>query len=378
MEDVQKWLIVPDKFKGTLSSKEVCIAISSGIENAGHPIRIKSIPIADGGDGSLDILMSYMSLDEISVKTMDPLGREIWVKYGRKKNKAFIESALTVGLSLLSPSEYDPLYASTYGLGVIIKDAIEKGCDEINIFLGGSATNEAGIGMLMAIGFEFQDANGHILSNLPKDAMEIQKIQLKNFIDLKAIKFKVYADVINPIVGHNGATYSFARQKGATEIMLPILEERNLYLLRQLEKLSQSKNLASLAYGGAAGGLGLAFSVFLNAELRSGLQFFIKTLGIEKLIEESDAVISGEGKLDQDSFGGKVVSGISDCCKKHRKPLYLIVGQNALGTTNSENLYGKVISISSSEDDIDYSIQNAESLLKSAGEKLAGTIFSEP
>ena len=280
-----KIVVCPDSYKGSLKAKEIALIIASYIKRAFPHAEILEFPLADGGEGTAEIVRIEKFPNTINLKSHDPLGREIETCYYKDSTgeKAFIESAEIIGLPLLSPEEKNPLAASSYGLGEIIKASIESGAKEITVSLGGSATCDGGKGMLEALG-DINDKN---------------------------VSFTIICDVNNPLLGDNGAAKIFAPQKGAKEEDIPILEERLKRILQAGIKKNLCKDKDAYREGaGAAGGLGFAFQAFLNANTVSGIDFVLKETDFKNVIQDVDLIITGEGKIDKQSLMGKVLSGI--------------------------------------------------------------------
>lgn len=295
-----KIIICPDSFKGSMCAQEVAQIIEENLKLKYPYLNTISIPLADGGEGTAQIIRKkypYM----VSLKAHNPIGRFITSKYYLDKNreKAFIESAEIIGLPLLSKEERNPLITSSYGLGEIIKNIIATRCKEITVSLGGSATCDGGKGMIEAL----ED------------------------IDYSDVKIKIICDVKNPLLGENGAVNVFAPQKGAKIEDLPELERR----MEEFDTLTQKLGIASVSDknregSGAAGGLGYAFQTYLKADTFNGIEFIIKETEFEKAIENSDLIITGEGKIDSQSLMGKVLSGVLEKAKIKRIPVIAIGG----------------------------------------------------
>jgi glycerate kinase len=324
-----KVLIAPDKFKGSLSAKEVCEAIASGLNQKEESLEIIFHPMADGGDDSLTILADHLALEEVIVDSQDPLGRTITAKYFTSNDAAFIEVASASGLVLLAESERNPLHTSTLGTGMIILDAISKGHQNIYLFLGGSATNDTGMGIAQALGFSFLDKENNILTPVGGNLSKVVSIKNNNLFDFNEIKISVFYDVLNPLYGKNGAAYIYAPQKGGTAEEVQYLDSG---LINFSTVLLQHTNIdvSTIAGGGSAGGIGAGLVALCGARMGKGFELIAEITNLEERIKQSDWVISGEGRLDEQSLQGKVIDGIASLCKKHQKPLSLLVGKNDL------------------------------------------------
>jgi glycerate kinase len=376
-------LIAIDKFKGSLSSLEAAHAISKGVKDA----SINIVPMADGGDGSIESIMPYLKSDLIQISAHNPIGRKInseyllYVNSNRDINKlsAFIEMAKISGLLLLQGDERNPLNTSTYGLGELIKDAINKGAKEINVSIGGSATNDGGTGLLQALGCIFYDKKGDRINHFMcgGNLANIGTIEISDdFINLvKDIDFNVICDVDNSLLGRYGATYMYGVQKGASEEMLVKLENGMINYVNS--KISFKNCDSSSGYNigpleisqkrgaGAAGGVGYAMNRFLCAKIISGWRYFAEISDLESKIAKSDIIISGEGKIDEQSFNGKVIDGVMSISVKYKKPIILFCGVNELNRDYFKNIDGLlgVYEIRSIEPDLNKSMSNAGDLL---------------
>ncbi len=323
-----KIFIAPDKFRGSLSAEEVVAAIQSGIENVDKNIEIISQIMADGGEQTAEILTKSTNGNLRKIQVINPLFRAITASYGISGDAktAYIEMAEASGLSLLKLEERNPLYTTTFGTGLLILDAINQGVEKIILCIGGSATNDGGIGMAEALGFQFFDKNNKKLHPCGQNLIKIKRIDTTNVHPkLKEIQFEVACDVNNPFYGSNGAARIYAKQKGADAAAIDILDAGLKNLAKIIEDVFQI-NLQNIAGTGAAGGLGGGCIAFLNATLKPGVELVMATLETEKRIIEADLIITGEGKIDTQTLSGKVVKGIADLAKKHNKPAIAFCG----------------------------------------------------
>jgi len=354
-------LVAPDSFKECLSAKEVAKHISKGILSVSPDAEVCQIPISDGGEGLLDALMQGIGgvLNPAMVK--DPLLRNIQANFGiLKDGTAVIEMAKASGLELLSDVEKNPMITSTFGTGELIKSALNKGCKEILIGIGGSATNDAGAGMLRALGCKFLDANGNELKDGGGYLGDLEKIDHKNLDKrLKRCKIKVACDVDNPLTGVNGASYIYGAQKGATPEQINQLDN-NLKNFAQIVKQQLNVDVEKLSGGGAAGGIGAGLSVFLNAELISGIDLILDALKIEEHIKKADVVFTGEGKVDLQTLNGKTISGIAKIAKKYNVPVIVLAGNVSEDINALNDLDVSIIhQITDSGTNLDEAIKNA-------------------
>ncbi|AHW60865.1 glycerate kinase [Draconibacterium orientale] len=311
---MKKIVIAPDKFKGSLSGIEFCNAVERGIKKQIENVTIVKLPLADGGDGTVDALKFYTGGKLIAAAVHDPLLRPIQARYLYAENEmlAFIEMAEASGVRLLKNNELNPLETSTYGTGELILDAINRGAKHILLGIGGSATNDAGMGMACALGFRFFDAENNLLEGRGKDLNRLTTIDTSMVnTELRNIKFEVACDVDNPLFGPKGAAPVYAPQKGATK---RVVEELDAGLRNFNEKVETQfgKNLQNIAGAGAAGGLGAGCVLFLNAELKSGTELIKSIANFDEQVKDADWIVTGEGKFDEQTFSGKVIKGVLD------------------------------------------------------------------
>ena len=322
-----KILIAPDKFKGSLSAQEVCDAVENGIKKFDTSIETIKHPLADGGEGTLEILQNYFELKRRTVKVKNPLFNTIVSSYMVSKEIAYIEMSNASGLQLLEKHEQNCCYTSTFGTGELIADAIKEGFKNIVLFIGGSATNDAGIGMASALGFEFFNSKNELIKPIGLELINIQKISTKNLLfNLKEINFTVVCDVKNPLYGENGAAHIYGQQKGASEKEIELLD---LGLKNFSNKVNEyfSVDTSIIDGGGAAGGLGAGSVVFLNATIQSGIDFVFEQTNFNSLLSSKiDLIITGEGSVDKQTLEGKVVKGISIKAHNSNIPFYIIAG----------------------------------------------------
>ncbi|QKF61954.1 glycerate kinase family protein [Campylobacter curvus] len=318
-----KILVAIDSFKGSLSSLEAGLAVKDGLKGL-CDVVVK--PIADGGEGSVEALADALGASYIDAITQDPLGVKILARYALIKDLAILEMASASGLTLINEKQRNPLKTSTYGFGLLIKDAISKGARKFIIGIGGSATNDAGTGMLSALGFEFYDENGDLLAGIGENLAKISKISTQNSLkELKQCEFLIACDVDNPLFGKNGAAYVYAPQKGADGRMVKELDD-GLKSFANAVKTHFDTEHHKLKGAGAAGGLGFGFVNFLNAKLRPGIDIITDEIGLEDEIKKADLVITGEGKMDFQSSMGKTPTGVAKLAKKHKKPVIALAG----------------------------------------------------
>lgn len=367
---MKKVLIVPDKFKGSLSAKEVCKAIERGLKSRNQSLEISFHPMADGGDGSLTVLKDHLSLDRKIVKTQDPIGRPIEASYFTSDKAAFIEIATASGIVLLNSEEKNPLVTSTLGTGLIIRDAIAKGYQNIYLFLGGSATNDGGMGIAQALGFQFLDHQKQPLRPCGESLLKVASIVCEDTFDHSQLTFTLFYDVANPLYGKKGAAHVYAPQKGADANQVEILDQGLMHFSKVLKKHTNI-DVSQIPGSGAAGGIGASMIALCGAKAVKGFEKIATLTGLEEKIKVTDWVISGEGKLDHQSLQGKVIDGIAHLCKKHGKPLTLLVGKNELNEQEKLALgIDTIADILSIAKDIDDAMTNGILHLEHLAQKL--------
>ena len=320
-------VIAIDSFKGSLSSYKAGKAVRDAIIKVNKDADVIIKPLADGGEGTTDVFSSYYDAEIVELTVKGPLLSPVKAKYCIiNNNTAVIEMASASGITLISPEERNPLKTTTFGVGEMIKDAVERGCRKFIIGIGGSATNDGGTGMLSALGFEFLDKNDNPVSFGAEGLEFINKIRTDNVIpELKDCIFSVACDVTNPLCGENGCSAVFGPQKGATPEMIQDMDKWLHDFARKTIELfpSSDKNLPG---AGAAGGLGFAFASYLNGNLRPGIDIILEATGIENEIMNSDIVVTGEGRLDSQTVMGKAPVGVARLAKKYNKKVIAFAG----------------------------------------------------
>lgn len=304
-----KILLTPDKFRGSLDAPKVCQAMAEGIAMVSTDIEAISLPMADGGEGTLDLLLWYTGGQKKTATVQDPLGRLIEAEYGISADgkTAFIEMATASGLSLLKNEERNPLLTSTFGTGQLIKTVIEAGVKHIIMGIGGSATTDAGIGMAKALGWQFLDADDREIEAIGGNLSLIKKI-LPSPLASVLPTIQVACDVTNPLYGINGAAHVYGPQKGANAAAVAILD-KGLQDFAQVTGLSEA--IVDSPGFGAAGGLGFGSVFFLNASLKEGVKLLMDFCGFDKHLPNVDLIITGEGKIDSQTLQGKLIKGIT-------------------------------------------------------------------
>lgn len=356
---LNKIIIAADSFKGSLTSEEVALAVKEGIQSVCPDCEILHFPVADGGEGILEAFMTALKGSYISVQAHDPLMKLIDTRYGISDDKktAFIEMAAISGLPLVPVEKRNPLFTTTYGTGELIKDAIYRGCRKFIIGIGGSATNDAGLGMLQALGFRFFKKDGQELGYGGEIMEKVASIDCSSVLpELQESHFTIACDVDNPFYGLHGAAYVFAPQKGADEAMVQQLD-LGMRSLAQVIHQTTGNDIAKIPGAGAAGGLGGAFCAFFDADLVPGIYLLLEVLGFQEKIKDADLIITGEGKLDRQTLMGKVPYGVLKTAQKEQIPVIAIAGRVEDDQLLKENGFKGVYSIHSLQIPLEQAMQ---------------------
>lgn len=322
-----KFLFASDSFKGTLTSEEIITILTETARAVFPDCQTAGVPVADGGEGTVDAVVKAMNGSLRTVTVHGPLMEAEEASYGVfGGDHAVIEMAAASGLPMVPAERRNPLHTTTYGTGELIRDALEQGYRKIAIAIGGSATNDGGMGAMSALGVRFLDKDGQVLTGFGEDLGKVADIDMNGLHPAAAeAEFTVMCDVTNPLTGPDGATYTFGRQKGGTPEILDRLETDMVSYAKQLfEKTGIEAD--KIAGAGAAGGLGAALKVFLHANMKSGIDTVLDLIGFDSLLDGVDLVITGEGRMDWQSAFGKVPSGIGMRCKARSIPAVAIVG----------------------------------------------------
>lgn len=304
---MHKVVVASDSFKGCLSSWQVADAVEKGIHDALPGCDVVKLAVADGGEGSMDALMTTLGGKPVRLMVSGPLGRPVEAEYALiDGSTAVIEMARASGLTLIAPEERNPLLASTYGTGQLIADALDKGCRRFLICIGGSATNDAGTGMLEALGYRFMDAEGNVLKACGGILNHIASIDFSNVHPyLKDAEFIVACDVDSPFCGPDGAAYVYGPQKGASPEMVEQLDRGMRHFARIIFQVT-GVDVTDMPGAGAAGGLGGALKAFLKAEISRGADMVLDAVHFDDAIKDADLVITGEGRIDSQTLTGKL------------------------------------------------------------------------
>jgi glycerate 2-kinase len=344
-----KIIVAPDSFKGSLSALRICQLVAKAAAEVCPDAIVHSLPLADGGEGTADALLHALNGTERTCTVHAPLGNEIPATYGifrepsgtpATENNRVLENSTTdtenriaimdmasaSGLTLVSDEQRDVLASSTYGTGEMILDAINQSCRKIYIGLGGSATNDGGMGMAAALGVRFLDCDGNLLPPVPNSMTKVDTIDLADLDPrISDITITIMSDVKNPLLGETGATYIYGPQKGVTDEQLPIVDAWMAHYIQKAEEAT-GKSVRDIEGAGAAGGLGAGLLAFTPAKIQSGIETILDLLHFDELLEDADFVITGEGRMDYQSAFGKVVSGVGTHCRAKKVPCYALVG----------------------------------------------------
>lgn len=374
-------LVIPDKFKDSLTANQVVNAITKGIRRCNDSHQIHTILASDGGDGFLNAIHQvHPSFEKITMDSVNPLDEKITADYlfSNKDHAAYIELAKTSGLELLKKPYRNCNDTSTFGSGLQIKHAIQKGAKNIYIGLGGSATNDGGTGILRALDFKFLDKNNISLSTKGDNLSKINDVKTPEQ-GFKDIHFFTVNDVNNLLLGKQGATYTYASQKGAKEKDLPLLEKGMSNLFQKSKKLFP--NLEDTPGFGAAGGTCFGLSTFLNAKIISGTDFLFQLNNLDKLLSKNkiDFIITGEGKIDKQTLHGKFIAGITAKAKDYKIPVIAICGISTLDEKSEKELgIANVYPIKTENISVKESLKNAAKLIESTTFEIMCDLKTKP
>ena len=367
-----KFLFASDSFKGTLSFEQIIRLLTESAKEAFPDCETAGTLIADGGEGTVDAVIAMTKGELIRVPVHGPLMEETTAVYGKiNEDSAIIEMAAASGLPMVPENLRNPLNTTTYGTGELIRDALDRGFRNISVALGGSATNDGGMGAMSALGVKFLDKDGNVLDGKGSDLEKVASVDVSGLHPAVAeTKFTVMCDVNNPLTGPDGATYTFGKQKGGTPEILDRLEA-GMKSYAKVAGEALGKDIDHIAGAGAAGGMGAALCGFLNAGLKSGIETVLDLIGFDEMLEGVDLVVTGEGRIDWQSAFGKVPSGIGMRCKKKGVPAVAIVGGMGNG---AEKIYEfgveSIIPTINGAMDINEALERAEELYKGAADRM--------
>lgn len=326
---MKKVVLVPDSFKGTLSSVRICELCERKIHEHFPACEVVSVPVADGGEGSVDCFLHALGGERILVPSKNPFLEDMTGFYGilsgGGEKTAVIEMAACAGLPLVEGRK-DAMRATTYGVGLLLRDCLRRSCKKIILGLGGSATTDMGLGAVCALGGRFLDADGNAFLPVGGRLSEIRHIDLSEMVPIPPdVSVIGMCDIDNVLYGRNGAAYVFAPQKGASQEQVKLLDD-GLRSAAEVVKRELGIDVTDIPGGGAAGGMGAGIHAFLRAELRSGIETVLETVQFDTLLAGADLCISGEGRLDRQSLMGKVIGGVARHTKRQQVPLVALVG----------------------------------------------------
>lgn len=323
-----KYVVAPDSFKESMTAKEVCDAMVKGIKKADSAAEVIKVPMADGGEGTVDSLVDATNGQRVIVEVTGPLGNKISAYYGILGNgtTAVIEMAKASGLEIVEKKKRNPMITTTFGTGELIRDALDHNVKEIIIGLGGSSTNDGGSGMAQALGAKLLDQNNNQISFGGGNLDKLDKIDISDLDSrLQDVKIILASDVTNPLIGKDGASRVFGPQKGATPEMVEKLEN-NLQHYAKIIKRDLNKDVASVSGAGAAGGLGAGLMAFTTCKMRQGVDIAIEVTKLEEKVKSADYVFTGEGGTDFQTKFGKTPYGVAKLGKKYHKPVISLAG----------------------------------------------------
>ena len=367
-----KILFASDSFKGTLSSEMIIKLLDTSAKQVFPDCETFGVPIADGGEGTVDAVIAVTRGEIRQVTVHGPLMEEVTASYGVfREDSAIIEMAAASGLPMVPAGKQNPLHTTTYGTGELIKDALDAGYRKLSIAIGGSATNDGGMGAMRALGVRFLDNGGQELEGCGRDLIRVADIDVSGLHPgVAEAEITVMCDVNNPLTGPDGATYTFGKQKGGTP---PVLDELEAGM-KQYRTILEDKlgmDVDKIPGAGAAGGLGAALCVFLHANLKSGIETVLDVIGFDDLLDGVDLVVTGEGRIDWQSAFGKVPSGVGARCQARGIPAVAVVGGMGNG---AEKIYefgiDSMITTINGAMEIEEALDRAEELYAGAADRM--------
>lgn len=327
-----KFVLAPDKYKGSLTGQEFCHAAESGLKKVFPDAEVVKRPLADGGDGTIEVVRHYLNASSIAVLVKDPLFRDITAHYllSEDKRTAFIEMSEASGYKLLDKEEMNCMHTTSLGTGEMILDALEKGARKIVLGIGGSATNDGGMGMAQALGYSFLDKNDKVLEPVGKNLGLVEKINVENVHpQLSKATIQVACDVNNPFYGENGAAKIYGPQKGASKDEVELLDQGLEHFAKMLHQVFRV-DVQKIPGAGAAGGVGGGAVTFLKADLVSGVDLVMQMANFDEVLKDADWVITGEGQLDGQTFSGKTINGVIRAAQQKGIPVAAFCGSMSL------------------------------------------------
>ena len=365
-----KILVAPNAMKGSLSAFDFADIVEKAFLQYPHDFQVRKIPVADGGDCTGEVLARSFNARQVVVEVTGPFGHPVQSQYSIAGNKAIIEMADASGMKLVSAHELNPMQASSYGTGQLIADAIARGCDEIELAIGGSATVDGGMGMMEALGFRFFDKNGKELHGNGENLGKIKAIQA---VELpKRPTINIICDVDNPLLGSNGAAAVFGPQKGADPDMVQQLEQ-GLHNWNALISAKTGKDMSQVNGAGAAGGMAVPLVAFMAANMVPGATFVLEQLGVEESVQWADLVITGEGKIDSQTLNNKAPFAVAQVARKHNKTVVAIGGKV---DGEASDAFDGIYSLVNGPMKLDEAMSNSAILLHRWASQLAKTLMS--
>lgn len=374
-----KILFASDSFKGSLTSEQTIELLTRAAKEVYPDCECIGVPVADGGEGTVRAVVSAAGGKLVTAKVHDPLMNEILAAYGIiGDNRAIIEMAAASGLTLVPEKLRNPMNTTSFGTGELIRDALERGCRDISIAIGGSATNDGGMGCMRALGVRFLSPDGRALSGFGRELEEVAVIDASGLDSrLKESRITVMCDVNNPLCGKNGATHTFAKQKGASPEIIEILEHR-MRRYRDVIRAQFGMDCDGIRGAGAAGGMGAALHVFLSGNMQSGIETVLQLIDFDKKLMGVDLVVTGEGCTDSQSVCGKVMLGVGTHAKAHGIPCIGLSG--SLGEGAEEILkhgISSLHSIMAPSMSLEYAMEHAEQLYLDAAVRMFQSVKTE-
>jgi glycerate kinase len=360
-----KIVIAPDSYKESLSAQQVATQIELGFREIFPDAHYVKLPVADGGEGTVEAMVAATKGKIIELDVTGPLGETVSAFYGLSGDEscAFIEMAAASGLELVPAAQRDPLITTSYGTGELIRNALDKGVEHFIIGIGGSATNDGGAGMVQALGAQLLDTDGQQIGYGGGQLSALARIDMSQFDSrIKHCRFEVACDVTNPLLGEEGASAIFGPQKGATPELVKQLDSALAHYAGVIRR-DLDKDVLTIAGGGAAGGMGVALHAFCQAELRRGIEIVTEALGLDALVKDATLVITGEGRIDSQSIHGKVPIGVAQVAKRYNKPVIGIAGSltKDVGIVHQHGLdavFSVIYSICTLEEALDNAAEN--------------------
>lgn len=373
-----KIVIAPDSYKESLSALEVATEIEAGFREVFPDAQYVKLPVADGGEGTVEAMVAATQGKIVRLNVTGPLGETVEAFYGLSGDEscAFIEMAAASGLELVPPAQRDPLITTSWGTGELIRDALDNGVEHFIIGIGGSATNDGGAGMVQALGARLLDKQGEQIGygggQLPQlDSIDLSQLDAR----ISRCRFEVACDVTNPLTGDEGASAIFGPQKGATPQLVAQLDRALAHYAKIIQR-DLDIDVLHVPGGGAAGGMGAALQAFCNAELRRGIEIVTEALGLDELVRDATLVITGEGRIDSQTVHGKVPIGVAKVAKRYNKPVIGIAGSltDDVAVVHQHGLdavFSVIYSICTLEEALDNAAQNVRMTARNVATTLA-------